>query len=116
MNSNDIQFQITDWEKIPVTEHIGETGKAFWRTLQLGNLRIRVVEYSANYKADHWCEKGHILYCLEGELISELSDGTEYKLTAGMSYQVSDDLSSHRSHTVNGAKLFIVDGEFLKLK
>lgn len=116
MDKINIPFQVTDWKKIPATEHIGETGTAYWRTLQLGNLRVRVVEYSANYLADHWCEKGHILYCLEGELISEMKDGSEYVLKAGMSYQVSDDLSSHRSRTEKGAKLFIVDGDFLKLK
>ena len=116
MNSHNIPFQVTDWEKIPVTEHKGETGTAYRRTLKLADLQVRLVEYSENYKADHWCEKGHILYCIEGEMISELSDGREFKLTAGMSYQVSDDLSSHRTRTEKGAKLFIVDGEFLKLK
>lgn len=116
MEKINIPFQVTDWEKIPATEHKGETGTSYWRTLQLGDLRVRVVEYSANYKADHWCEKGHVLYCLEGEMISEMKDGSEYILTTGMSYQVSDDLSSHRSKTGKGAKLLIIDGDFLKLK
>ena len=116
MNPNNIPFRVTDWEKIPVTEHKGETGTAYWRTLQFGSLRVRVVEYSADYRADHWCEKGHILYCIEGEMITELKGGEEFILKAGMSYEVSDDFSSHRSRTEKGAKLFIVDGEFLKLK
>jgi hypothetical protein len=115
MNKN-IPFQTIDWDKIPVTNHPGETGIAYWKTLQFEGLRIRIVEYSKNYKADHWCEKGHIIYCIEGEMDTELADGTIYKLSKGMSYQVSDDLSSHRTSSENGVKLFIVDGDFLKLK
>lgn len=115
-NPNSIPFQVTDWSLIPATEHKGETGSAFWRTLQLGNLRIRMVEYSKDYKADHWCEKGHIILCLEGEMTTELSTGEKFKMTKGMSYEVSDDLSSHRTYSENGVKLFIVDGAFLKLK
>lgn len=110
-----IPFQVTDWEHIPVTEHAGETGHALWRTLQLGGLRIRMVEYSANYKADHWCQKGHVIYCIEGEMLTELSDGKEWKLTKGMSYQVSDNVGSHRTSSVEGVRLFIVDGDFLNV-
>lgn len=109
-----IPFQLTHWENIPATEHHGTTGKAYWKTLQFEGLRIRQVEYSKNYLADHWCEKGHIIYCLDGEMDTELKDGSVHKLTKGMSYQVSDDLSSHRTSSVNGVKLFIVDGDFLK--
>lgn len=111
-----IPFQTTSWETIPATEHSGITGVAYWKTLQFEGLRIRQVEYSKNYLADHWCEKGHIIYCLEGEMDTELKDGSIHKLTKGMSYQVSDDLSSHRTSSVNGVKLFIVDGDFLKSK
>jgi hypothetical protein len=111
-----IPFQVTDWEKIAPTEHKGESGIAYWRTLQFLGLRIRMVEYSENYKADHWCEKGHIIYCIEGEMETELADGKVYKLSKGMSYQVSDDLSSHCTSSSKGVKLFIVDGDFLKLK
>jgi len=110
-----IPFQVTDWEQVPVTEHPGETGMAYWRSLQLGNLRVRIVEYSAGYKADHWCQKGHLLFVIEGELITELADGRLFRMTPGMSYEVSDELSSHRSVTEHGAKLFIVDGGFLAL-
>jgi hypothetical protein len=116
MNSNNIPFQLTDWTLIPTIEHKGETGSAFWKTLQFGDLRIRMVEYSANYKADHWCQKGHIIFCIEGEMTTELSDGNEFKMTQGMSYQVSDDLSSHRTYSKTGVRLFIVDGAFLKLQ
>lgn len=116
MNSNNIPFNITDWETIPAIEHKGETGIALWQTIAFGDLRIRMVEYSKNYKADHWCQKGHIIYCIEGEMTTELSDGREFKMTKGMTYQVSDDLSSHRTYSKYGVKLFIVDGIFLKLQ
>jgi len=106
-------FQTIDWSKIPKTQHIGETGMAFWQTLQLPGLRIRIVEYSQEYLADHWCHKGHIVHCLEGEFISESEDGNIFRLTEGMTYVVSDDLSSHRSKTKEGAKLLIIDGDFL---
>lgn len=82
--------------------------------MQYDGLRIRVVEYSSNYSADHWCSVGHILYCLDGEMTTELSDGRVFKLVAGMSYQVTDGASAHRSKSMTGAKVLIVDGEFLR--
>lgn len=108
-----ILFETTDWEALSAISHKGEKGFALWRTVQYEGLRVRLVEYSPEYLADHWCEKGHILFCLEGELVTELSNGQQFTLTKGMSYQVSDNMSSHRSSTQNGAKLFIVDGDFL---
>lgn len=116
MNNKNIPFQTIDWSNIPKTEYKGESGFAYWQTLQFDGLRVRIVEYSKNYVADHWCEKGHIVYCLEGEVINEQKDGENSVLTPGMSYIVSDDLSSHRSVTKNGVKLMIIDGDFLKLK
>lgn len=115
MNSN-ISFQVIDWTDIPKTEHPGETGAATWQTLQFPGLRVRIVEYAPGYLADHWCQKGHIVHCLEGEFVSELQTGETHVLTAGMTYIVSDDLSSHRSRTEKGVKLLIIDGDFLKLK
>lgn len=109
MDLIDIPFTITDWSKLPVVEHSGETGKAFWRTIDFGCVRVRMVEYSPNYKADHWCKRGHILLVLEGELITELDDGRIFTLTSGTSYEVQNDGESHLSKTKNGAKLFIVD-------
>jgi len=116
MAEQDIPFQTIDWTSIDRTEHKGETGVAYWQTLQFQGLRIRIVEYSENYVADHWCEKGHVVHCLEGDVVNELKDGTKSILTKGMSYVVSDELSSHRSVTKNGVKLMIIDGDFLKLK
>jgi hypothetical protein len=109
-----IPFQTIDWAKIPKTEHKGESGIAFWQTAQFQGLRIRIVEYSEGYFADHWCQKGHIVHCLEGEFTSEMEDGKEFLLTKGMTYVVSDGLSSHRSISKNGVKLMIIDGDFLK--
>ncbi|MDB5137763.1 MAG: hypothetical protein JWP37_4366 [Mucilaginibacter sp.] len=111
---SNINFQTIDWSKIERSVHPGETGEAFWQTLQFPGLRIRIVEYSAGYLADHWCKKGHIVHCLEGDFVSELESGEEFMLTAGMTYIVSDELSSHRSVSKNGVKLLIVDGDFLK--
>ncbi|WP_445145848.1 DHCW motif cupin fold protein [Dyella sp. Tek66A03] len=105
-----LPFTVTDWEHVPPTLHPGETGEARWRTFVVGDLRVRLVEYSPGYLADHWCDRGHVLYVLEGELHTELKDGRRFVLMPGMSYQVSDyGDAAHRSSTATGAKLFIVD-------
>lgn len=115
MNKQNIPFTVIEWGKIKAAAHKGETGTAFWHTVQYPGLRIRIVEYSPGYLADHWCRKGHIVHCLEGEFVSESEDGGSFTLLEGMTYVVSDDLSSHRSVTQTGAKLMIIDGDFLKL-
>jgi len=109
MHMTDIPFEITDWSSVERTEHKGETGVAYWRTKNFGGIRVRMVEYSPGYLADHWCAKGHILLVLEGELCTELKDGGKFILKPGMSYQLADDTAPHRSVTAVGAKLFIVD-------
>ena len=109
MNIVDLPFGTTNWSEIERTEHKGEQGVACWRTRRFGDIRVRMVEYSPGYRADHWCEKGHILLCLEGELHTELADGRKFVLTPGVSYQVADNAEPHRSSTETGAKLFIVD-------
>lgn len=109
MNLSNIPFGTTDWSDIEPTEHNGITGKAYWRTQNFGGIRVRMVEYTPGYFADHWCKKGHILLCLEGELNTELEDGRTFVLKPGMSYQVADNAEPHRSQTATGAKLFVVD-------
>ncbi|MCP5153286.1 MAG: DHCW motif cupin fold protein [Ectothiorhodospiraceae bacterium] len=109
MRIDDIPFGLTDWTTVAPTEHPGETGVARWRTRQFGPLRVRMVEYSPGYRADHWCSKGHILLCVEGELHTELADGRTFVLTPGVSYQVADGAEPHLSSTTHGARLFIVD-------
>ena len=109
-----IPFQSIDWSTSEKTEHKGETGTAYWQTIHFNGLRLRLVEYSKEYIADHWCQKGHIVHCLEGEFVSELENGEQFMLTKGMTYIVSDELSSHRSVSKNGVKLLIIDGDFLK--
>ena len=117
MHPNNIPFHTTDWSQIPATEHKGETGMAYWRTLQFGDLRVRMVEYSPNYKADHWCSAGHIIFCMEGEFTAHLKDGSEHLLIKGMSYQTTDNKENpHLSTSTTGCKLFVVDGEFLNGK
>jgi hypothetical protein len=112
---SNIPFQFIDWTSIEKKEHKGETGTSFWQTIQFEGLRIRLVEYTKGYLADHWCRKGHIVHCLDGEFVSELQTGVFFKLTKGMTYVVSDELSSHRSVSENGVKLLIIDGDFLQL-
>lgn len=109
MKMDNIPFGITDWQKIAAETHPGERGFALWRVARFGDVRVRMVEYSSDYAADHWCSKGHILLCLEGELVTELEDGRTFVLQPGMSYQVADNAEAHRSTTQHGAKLFIVD-------
>lgn len=109
MQLRGIPFQTTDWGIISPTEHKGTAGVAWWRTLQFGEVRVRMVEYSAGYTANHWCNKGHVVLCLEGELHTELKDGQVFVMKPGMSYQVADGAEPHRSFTTTGAKLFIVD-------
>lgn len=109
MRLEGIPFATVDWSAVERVEHPGATGSAFWRTREAGGIRIRMVEYSPGYLADHWCAKGHLLLCLEGELHTELEDGRTFTLRPGMSYQVADGTAPHRSSTTTGATLFIVD-------
>jgi hypothetical protein len=109
MKIKDVPFCTVDWSTIEPTKHPGVTGEALWRTFEMGNIRVRMVEYSPGYLADHWCSRGHVILALEGELVTELDDGRKFTLKPGMSYQVAEDLSPHRSYTEKGAKLFIVD-------
>lgn len=109
MQIAEIPFGTTDWSAVEATEHKGETGSARWRTRHFGAVRVRMVEYSPGYLADHWCVKGHILLCLDGELHTELKDGRTFMLKPGMTYQVADNAEPHRSSTKVGARLFIVD-------
>lgn len=113
MKMSDIPFGLTDWSGVEATEHAGTTGVALWRTRTFGPadnpVRVRMVEYSPGYLADHWCVKGHILLCLEGSLTTTLEDGRVFTLTPGVSYQVADNAEPHQSFTTTGAKLFIVD-------
>jgi len=109
MRIEHVPFGVTDWNAVPKTEHPGATGVAHWRTVEQGNIRVRIVEYSAGYLADHWCSRGHVLYVLAGELVTELQDGRRFTLLPGQSYQVADHEEPHRSRTEHGATLFIVD-------
>jgi hypothetical protein len=109
-----IAFQTIDWTSILPTEHPGERGNAYWQTIEKPGLRLRIVEYSKGYMADHWCQKGHIVHCLEGAFTCELESGENFTLSKGMTYIVSDNMSSHRSISKEGVKFLIIDGDFLK--
>ncbi len=110
-----IPFQIINWSNIEATIHPGITGHASWKTIKFGNLRLRQVTYSPNYLADHWCQLGHIIYCLQGSMETELAIGEKHTLNAGETYIVSDNQSSHRTFSENGCVLFITDGGFLDI-
>lgn len=109
MKIDDLPFGTVDWTTVERTLHAGETGHAHWRTQHFGDVRVRLLEYSAGYLADHWCTKGHFMFCLEGELQTELADGRRFTLRPGMSYHVADDAEPHRSSTTIGARLYVVD-------
>lgn len=109
MQMTNFPFSTTDWSKIKPTKHEGERGCAYWRTQHFGRIRVRLIECVPGYLADHWCSKGHIIFCMEGEFQTEFQDGRELTITSGMSYQVPDNSEPHRSHTDSGAKLFVVD-------
>jgi hypothetical protein len=102
-------FQTINWDTIPKEPHNGETGMAYWQVFMMNNIRVRMVEYTAGYKADHWCSKGHIIFCMEGEMDTLLADGRIFTLTKGMTYHVGDGCEAHQSYSKNGCRLFIVD-------
>lgn len=102
-------MSVTEWARVEASQHPGETGTAFWRTQNFGDVRVRMVEYSPGYSADHWCAKGHVVLCLSGILAIELENGARLSLKAGQSYHVGDGAPPHRSSTLTGATLFIVD-------
>jgi len=102
-------FQLLNWASIKKEEHAGINGIAYWQVTKMNDIRIRTVEYSAGYIADHWCNKGHIIYCIEGEMETELQDGRKFILSKGMSYQLGDNNEAHRTSTKDGCRLFIVD-------
>ena len=109
MKIADLPFGTINWNAVESTTHPGQTGEARWRTRKFGDVRVRMLDYSAGYLANHWCSKGHFLLCLEGELETELADGRRFTLRPGMSYQVADGAEPHRSFTRTGAKLYVID-------
>lgn len=109
MKLKGVPFETIDWSGVPAVTHAGETGSALWRTKKFGNVRVRMVDYSPGYRADHWCSRGHVILVVEGELVTEVQGGPSHTLGPGTSYCVSDDVAPHRSKSDVGARLFIVD-------
>jgi quercetin dioxygenase-like cupin family protein len=105
-----VPYTTISWPEVLETNHPGETGQATWKTVEKGNIRVRLVTYSPGYLADHWCHRGHVIHILSGEMISELKDGSKTAMKAGMTYMMSNDPGNpHRSYTESGVTLFIVD-------
>lgn len=109
MTLSPFPFSITNFSTIEPEIHRGITGFAEWRVMHRNNIRIRLVTYSPDYLADHWCSKGHIIYCIDGEMETELENGQKYMLQKEQVYTVGDDSAAHRSYSKNGCTLFIVD-------
>ena len=109
MKIPDLPFGTVDWATVETTTHAGESGTAQWRTRRFGEVRVPLLDYSPGYVADHWCDKGHFMFCLHGELETELADGRRFTLTPGMGYQVGDGSAPHRSRSHTGARLYVVD-------
>jgi len=110
MKIQDVPFEVTDWNQLTMVEHPGEKGAAQWRTVERGNIRVRMVDYLPGYYSDHWCSRGHVLLVLEGELTIRLKDGKEFVMKAGTSFQAADDeVNPHLAFTSKGAKVFILD-------
>jgi hypothetical protein len=110
MHLNNIPFALTRWDSVPKEEYPGESGTSLWKVFQSGDLRVRMVEYSPDFKSDHYCPKGHVLLVLEGELFIRLKNGEEHRMPAGTSFQAGDDESNpHLAYSKTGAKVFIVD-------
>jgi uncharacterized cupin superfamily protein len=104
-------FTITDWSELPATRIQGQQGYTEWRAQDFGAIRVRLSEYSPGYVADGFCDTGHVLYVIEGEVEVELKDGRRFKMTPGQSFSVSDfGDAAHRCSSVHGAKFFVVEG------
>lgn len=102
-------FSITDFADITPEIKPGITGFAEWRTFYRDDVRIRQVTYSPEYLADHWCSKGHIIFCIEGSMETELANGSKHTLSKGLIYTVGDDSDAHRTYSKQGCVLLIVD-------
>jgi hypothetical protein len=109
MDIKGIPYETIDLETLAPEEHPGSRGTATWRTARRGDIRVRIVEYGPGYLADHWCDKGHVVYVLEGCFVSELKDGRKSVVSKGMCYLVSDGAEAHRSSSEGGVRLLIVD-------
>ncbi len=109
MQFSSFPFSITDFSAIEPEIKNGTTGFAEWRTFYRDAVRVRKVIYSPGYLADHWCSKGHIIYCIEGSMETELGDGTKHLLSKGLIYTVGDNSDVHRTYSDEGCVLLIVD-------
>jgi len=110
MLMENIPFTVIDWEALEKETHPGKTGTSHWKKFEQGNLRTRIVTYSAHFQSDHWCLRGHTLLVIEGELTIDLKDGRTFTFTKGCGFQVGDDKNNpHLARTESGAKVFIID-------
>ena len=110
MKMHNVPFTVIDWKAVDPVEYMGETGTSLWHVFEAGNIRARIVEYSPNYRSDHWCPRGHVFLVLEGEFGIELKDGRSFLLSPGVSFLAGDDEANpHLGYSKRGARAFIVD-------
>lgn len=98
-----------DWSSQPAREIHGTHGRALERTTSLGSIRVRLVEFSPGYEADHWCTRGHIAFVVEGTCTLRIDDGRAVTLSRGQSFTVGDEIDAHMLVTEHGAIVFLVD-------
>ena len=110
MKLNDVSYSLIDWQNVESTEVKGITGHAFWKTKKFNDLRIRIIEKSPGYRADHYCKKGHVIYVIDGEMVIDFENGEKFSVSAGQTVFLGDDPEfGHSTFTENGIKYFIID-------
>ncbi len=109
MDILNIENVAINWEEIQSEKIEGESGFVISKTKEIGAMRIRHQTFSENFKADSWCEKGHILLVLNGVLIIEFKDGSSVDVTKGNSYVLGDNVQAHKAITLSETEVFIVD-------
>jgi len=104
-----INTQLIDWESTAPIETKGKTGVNTAHEFSSGGYKIRLLVYSSNYESDHWCEKGHIIHCIEGSMMLKIKDRKDIYLSAGKSLLLGEG-DHHMAVTGDvSAKIFIID-------
>lgn len=98
-----------NWELSQAEKSLGTSGFVFSKSVDLGTIRMRQLSFSENYEADHWCEKGHIIHVLAGELIIEYQDGSQVTIPTGQSLILGDSISLHKAKTESESTVLIID-------
>ena len=109
MKIENIPFQHINWDDVDVTEIPGITGTALSKIWEMGNVRVRLVQYLPEYEANHWCHRGHVILLLAGQLQVIFEDGRLSNIQVGESFVLADNQEAHKIASIDGATVFIVD-------